>query len=105
MRKGNRWLRAGLIEAAHAAARTKGTALAAQSQRLKARRGPKRASAAVAHSILIIAYHSLRDGTTYQELGANYYDERNRQHLERHAVRRLEGLGYDVTLTPKDPAA
>jgi transposase len=105
MRKGNRWLRGGLIEAAHAAARTKDTALAAQYQRLKARRGPKRASAAVAHSILISAYYLLRDGTTYRELGANYYDERNRQHVERRAVRRLEGLGYDVTLTPKAPAA
>jgi transposase len=105
MRKGNRWLRGSLIEAAHAAARTKGTYLAAQYRRLATRRGRNRASAAVAHSILIISYHLLRDGTTYRELGANYYDERERTHVERRLVKRLEALGHTVTLSPKDPAA
>jgi transposase len=105
MRTGNRYLRWGLIEAAHAAARTKGTYLSARYRRLATRRGRNRASAAVAHSILIRSYHLLRDGTTYRELGAHYYDERNRAHVERRLVRRLEALGNIVTLSPKDPAA
>jgi transposase len=105
MRKGNRWLRKGLTEAARAAARTKNTYLGAQYRRLASRRGRNRACGAVAHSILTIGYHLVRDGTTYQELGANYYDERERSHVERRLVRRLEALGHTVTLAPKDPAA
>jgi transposase len=96
--KGNPWLRSVLVEAAWAAARTKGTYLAAQYHRLAARRGAKRAILAVAHSILVIIYHLLRDGTTYQDLGGNYFDQRNAQGVVRRSVHRLQGLGYKVTL-------
>jgi transposase len=95
---GNPWLRGVLVEAAWAAARTKGTYLAAQYRRLAARRGSKRALIALAHTILVIVYHLLRDGTTYQELGGNYFDEHERQTVVRRSVRRLERLGYKVTV-------
>src|SRR5215210_5473966 len=97
-RKGSPWLRACLVQAAHAAARTKGTYLAAQYRRLAARRGRAKAAIAVAHSILIIAYHVLMKGTVYCDLGGNYFDERDRQAVERRLVHRLEGLGYTVSL-------
>jgi transposase len=97
-RLGHRWLRAALIEAAHAAARSHGTYLAAQYRRLAGRRGPKRAAVAVGHSILVRVYHLLREGTTYHDLGGNYFDERDRQAIERRLVRRLEALGHKVTL-------
>ena len=99
-RKGSPWLRACLVQAAHAAARTKGTYLAAQYRRLAARRGRAKAAVAVAHSILIIAYHLLTEGTVYRDLGGNYFDERDRQAVERRLVHRLEGLGYTVSLAP-----
>jgi transposase len=99
-RKGSPWLRACLVQAAHAAARTKGTYLAAQYRRLAARRGRAKAAIAVAHSILIIVYHLLTDGTVYHDLGGNYFDERDRQAVERRLVYRLQGLGYRVSLEP-----
>ena len=99
-RKGSPWLRACLVQAAHAAARTKGTYLAAQYRRLAARRGRAKAAVAVAHTILVIAYHLLTEGTVYRDLGGNYFDERDRQAVERRLVHRLEGLGYTVSLTP-----
>jgi transposase len=97
MRKGSPWLRSALVEAAQAASRTK-TYLGAQYHRIAARRGARRAALAVAHSILIIVYHLLKDGGTYQDLGSNYFDERDRQRVERRLVQRLEGLGYRVSL-------
>ena len=84
--------------AAHAAARTKGTYLAAQYKRIAARRGAGRAAVAVGHSILVIVYHLLRDGIVYQDLGATWFDERDRSATVRRTVRRLEVLGYRVTL-------
>ena len=81
------------MEAAHAAAHTKNTYLAAQNRRLAARGGPKKAMVAVGHSILDIICHVLRDQQSYNELGGNYFDERNRQATERRLVRRLEQLG------------
>jgi hypothetical protein len=99
-RKGSPWLRACLVQAAHAAARTKGTYLAAQYRRLATRRGRAKAAVAVAHSILIIAYHVLTEGTVYCDLGGNYFDERDCQAVERRLVHRLQGLGYTVSLTP-----
>jgi transposase len=98
-RKGNSALRAARVEAARAAARTKHTYLAAHSRRLAARRGPKRAALAVAHRILRMAYYLLRDGTTYVDLGANYFAERQRTRTIHRAVRRMQALGYTVTLT------
>jgi transposase len=100
-RKGSPWLRGLLVQAAHAAARTRGTYLAAQYRRLAARRGKSRAAVAVGHTILVIAYHLLRYGTDYHDLGPHYFDERDRRAVERRLVRRLEGLGYRVALEPR----
>jgi transposase len=99
-RKGNPWLRTALVEAAQATARTKNTYLAARYRRLTARRGRKKAVVAVAHSILVTAYHLLRRGDTYHDLGGGYFDERDRGGVERRLVARLERLGYAVTLSP-----
>lgn len=99
-RSGNPALRTALIEAAHAAGRSKGTYLGAQYHRLAARRGGKRAAVAVGHSILVRVYHLLREGTAYREVGGNYFDERDRQRVERRLVRRLEALGHKVILEP-----
>ena len=99
-RKGSPWLKQVLIEAAHGAVRTKGTYLAAQYGRLVRRKGSKRAMVAVAHSILVIVYHVLLRRVSYQELGGNYFDERERQMVEKRAIRRLESLGYQVQLVP-----
>ncbi len=95
---GNPWLRATLVEAAWAATHAKHTYLAAQYRRLAARRGHKRALIAVAHTILIIAYRIIRDGTIYEDLGSNYFDERDRRATLRRSVQRLERLGYKVTV-------
>ena len=97
-RKGNTWLRTILVEAAWGAAHTRSSYLAAQYRRLAARRGAKRAVVAVAHSLLVIVYHMLRNGTEYKDLGANYFDERDREATLRRSVRRLERLGYKVTV-------
>lgn len=95
---GNPWLRAALVEAALAAARTRNTYLSAQYHRIGARRGAKRAAVAVAHSILVIIYHILKNGTEYQEIGATYFDERDKEALVRRVTKRLEALGYEVVL-------
>ena len=104
-RKGSPWLRAILIEAAHAAGRTKDTYLGALYRRLVARKGKKRAAVAVARHILVIVYHILRDHEPYHDLGASYLAQRDRLAVERRLVRRLAALGYDVSLQPKEPAA
>jgi transposase len=102
-RKGNRWLRQVLIEIAHVAAKTRGTYLAAQYRRIAARRGKKRALVAVAHTVLVIIYHILTRREPYRDLGEAYFDHLERQHVERRLVRRLERLGYSVTLAPATP--
>jgi len=99
-RKGNRWLRNALIEAAAGASRAKDSALQARFRRVLRHRGPKKAVVALAHALLRIAYHVLADGTTYRELGADYSDRRHAQRLTRRAIRLLEGKGYRVTLEP-----
>jgi transposase len=102
--KGNTWLRAMLGEAAWIVARSRGTYLAAQFSRIARRRGRLKAVVAVAHSILVSVYYMLRDGRPYQELGPTYFDSLDAVRLQRHHVRRLEQLGYQVTLAPR-PAA
>jgi transposase len=99
-RKGSRWLRQALTEAAHGAAHTKHSYLAALYHRIAARRGKKRAIIAVAHAILVIIYQLLTRQEPYRELGANYFDERERAGVERRLVHRLERLGYTVVLQP-----
>jgi transposase len=104
-RKGNNWLRAALVEAARAAARQRGTYCAAQYRHLAKRRGDKKAIVAVAHSLLVAAYHILRDAVPYQDLGPDHFDRVNHQRLLHYHRRRLVDLGYEVTLKEKSVAA
>jgi len=97
-RKGNKPLGVALNQAAHAASRTKNTYLSAQYHRLAGRRGKKRALVAVAHSILIIAYHMIKRHEQYCELGADYFDQRRPETTAKRLVCRLEHLGYQVSL-------
>lgn len=97
-RKGNKPLGAALTQAAQAAAHTKNTYLAAQFQRLSGRRGKKKAIVAVAHSILVIAYHLIQRKEQYRELGGNYFDQRNHEAVSKRLVKRLQKLGYQVSL-------
>jgi transposase len=99
-RKGSPWLRTALVEAAQAASRAKKTYLAAQYHRLVARRGRKKALVAVAHSMLVIVYHLLTRGESYNDLGHMYFDQREQHAVERRLTRRLERLGYKVVLEP-----
>jgi transposase len=105
MRKGAPWLKTTLIQCAWAAARTKGSYFQAQFHRLRARRGAKKAIGAVAASILTAAYHMLKDGTLYHDLGADYFEKRAKtQHVLR-LVTRLQHLGFAVQITPTEAAA
>jgi len=88
------------IDMASAAAHTKNTYLSAQYHRLAARRGKKKAMVAVGHTILVIIYHMLQQQKSYEELGSDYFDERERRDTEKRLVRRLEKLGYQVELQP-----
>jgi transposase len=99
-RKGNPWLRRLLIQVAHAAARQKQGYLAAQYRRIASRRGVKRAAMAVAHSILVIISHMVLERTPYQERGETFFEERDRQVIEKRLIRQLERLGNQVTVEP-----
>ena len=103
-RKGNAWLKTALVQAAHGAARMKGTALAAQYQRVAARRGAKRAIMAVAHRLLIIAYHVIARREPYRELGADYLERRRPAAAVDRLVRRLRQLGFEVTVSAGVPS-
>jgi hypothetical protein len=97
-RKGNRWLRVALIEAAQGAVNTKDSALRARYRRVMQHRGHNKAVVAVAHAMLRAIYHMLAEGTTYRELGADYYDRRHQQRVTRRAIQLLERQGYRVVL-------
>jgi transposase len=97
-RQGNKALGAALNQAAHAAARTKHTYLSAQYRRLAGRRGHKRAIVAVAHSLVVIAYHLMQRKEPYRELGGDYFDKQRPDATAKRLVQRLERLGYAVTL-------
>jgi transposase len=97
--KANRWLRRALSEAAWAASHTKDTYLAAQYRRLAPRRGKKRAIVALAHTILTISYHVLKDSVTYQELGGDYFERLDPASRARYHTKKLRELGYEVSLT------
>jgi len=100
VRKGDRYLKAALVEAAWAAVKKKDNYLAAQYHRIVPRRGKKRAIVAVAHSMLVIAYHLLKEKKVYSDLGPDYFLQLNREAIEKRCVRQLRQLGYDVTLAP-----
>jgi transposase len=97
-RQGNRFLRTVLVQAAHAAARTKSTYLSAQYRRLATRRGKKRAIMAVAHSMLVMAYYMIQRQEPYREAGGDFFDRLQPEDTARRLVKRLEHLGYHVTL-------
>ncbi|AJY75548.1 IS110 family transposase [Paenibacillus beijingensis] len=97
-RKGNKKLRSTLVEAAKAAARTKETYLSSQYHRIAARRGANRATVAVAHSILSMVYYILKRKQSYIELGPNYYEERKRDVIIKHSIKKLESLGVSITV-------
>lgn len=97
-REANRYLRGALIESGLAATRAKQTALQARYYRVKRHRGHKKAVVAVGHQILEIAYYVMRDSVTYTELGAQYFERRNRERTMRRHKQQLEALGYRVTL-------
>jgi transposase len=104
-RKGSKWLGGCLSEVAKAASRTKGTYLNAQYHRLRGRRGPGKATMAVAHSILVIADHVLDQGVADHELGDDDFQQRHSaEHDQRQLVRQLERLGHHVTLEPIEAA-
>jgi transposase len=96
-RKGSPWLRSILVEAAKAAGRSP-TYLGALHQRLAARRGAKRATFAVAHNLLVIAFHILSRGAIFTDLGPSYFDERDRERTFTRLTRRLERLGYQIAV-------
>jgi len=104
-RKGNQWLRRMLIETAWTVSRAKESYLNALYHRLARRRGIKKAAVGVSHAILVMAYHILKTGLPYQELGSDYFDRLNIVQVKRHALRRLEALGYKVILEPTQTTA
>lgn len=95
---GNRWLRSSLTQAAQAAANKRDSYFRAQYQRLSARRGKKRAAIALAHTLLVVIYHLLSRPQPDHDLGLLYFDERKQQTTINAAVRRIERLGYKVTI-------
>jgi transposase len=104
-RKGSAWLRRSLCQAAWAASHTKETYLAARFHRLAARKGKKRAIVAVAHTILVSVYHMLKTKQPYRELGADFLDRRQAEHVKRYLLKRLERLGLQVTVRSVEDTA
>jgi transposase len=100
MKKGAPWLKTTLIQCAWAATRTKQSYLQAQYLRIRSRRGPQKAVGAVAASILTAAYQMLKNGTLYQDLGANHFDNRAKGKQVLRLVNRLQNLGFAVQITP-----
>jgi transposase len=104
-RKGDQGFRRYAIEMALAASRSKGTYLNALYHRLVRRKGHKKAIVAVAHAIVVIIYHVIKHRVPYRELGADYFDKLNTTYIKRHYLKRLESLGFKVTLEPLEVAA
>jgi transposase len=105
LRKGAAWLKTALVQCAHAARRKKQSYLQAQFLRLQSRRGPQKAICAVAASILTAAYHMLKNGTLYADLGPEHFHRRSKITQIQRLVRRLQNLGYTVEITPMKAAA
>ena len=99
-RKGNGYLRRVLCQSAWAASHKKDSHLSALYRRVRTRRGEQKAIMAVAHQLITIIFHIVRDGSVYQELGASHYDQHNKPKVTRKLVDRLQKLGYYVTLQP-----
>jgi len=99
-RKGNMSLKAALTQAAISASKTKGTYLNMMYHRIAARRGKNKAIVAVAHAILITIYHMLKEGSGYRDLGVNHYDEINKEATLKRSIKRIQSLGFIVTIEP-----
>ena len=104
-RKGDCWFRRTMIEASWAASRTKNTYLSSLYHRLAPRRGKKKAIVAVAHSMTVIIYCVIKEQKPFVDLGADYFDRLNVSHIKSHYVKRLERLGFKVTIEPLPEAA
>jgi transposase len=100
LRKGAQWLKTTIVQCAHAAKNKKGSYYQAQYLRLRSRRGPQKAICAVAASILTAIYHMLKNGTVYQDLGAEHFNRRSKITRTQRLVKRLEKLGYVVEIQP-----
>jgi transposase len=105
MRKGAPWLKTTLVQCALAAARKKASYLQAQFHRVRARRGAKKAIGAVAASILTAAYHMLKNGNLYEELGPGHFDQRAQGKQVHRLINRLRNFGFEVQITPLEAAA
>jgi hypothetical protein len=104
MNDGNRWLKGTLNQCAWAASRTKDSYFAAQHRRIASRRGVKRATMAVAHSLLCVCFELIKHQQAYQDLGRDYFERTDEDRIKRQLVKRLEKLGYAVTLDKKNAA-
>jgi transposase len=100
LRKGAQWLKTTIVQCAQAAKNKKGSYYQAQYLRLRSRRGPQKAICAVAASILTAIYHMLKNGTVYQDLGADHFNRRSKITQTQRLVKRLEHLGYAVEIQP-----
>ena len=100
MRKGAPWLKTALIQSAWSAIKTKGSYLQAFYHRLRARRGAKKAIGAVAASMLTSIWHMIRNGTFYQDLGADHLQRSAKPNQIKRLVAKLQGLGYQVEIKP-----
>lgn len=102
VRKGSQWLKRALVESSWAVSRAKESYLSALFHRMVRRKGKKKATV---DAILVIAYHILKKRIPYYELGADYFDRLNLKSITNHFIKRLNGMGYKVTLEPLDSAA
>jgi transposase len=100
LRRGGKWLKTTLVQAAWSAIRVKGSYLQAQFHRLRARRGAKKAIIAVAASMLTAIWHMLRNGTAWRELGGTHFDRADAHKTATRLIRRLQQIGYAVQVTP-----
>ena len=103
-RTGNKLLRSTLVVCAHAAVKNKASCFSAQHQRICAHRGGKRAIVAVAHSMLVAICHILKDGTSFRDLGAGYYNQFNRARKINSYLKKLRELGWEASATAVQPA-
>jgi hypothetical protein len=94
-----------IVQCAWAARRKKGSYFNAQFLRLRGRRGPKKGACAVAASLLTTIYHMLKDGTQFQDLGADHFDRRSKDVRAKRLVTQLANLGFDAKITPFAQAA
>ena len=101
IRKGNKSLKATLVECARSAIRKKDSYFYAKYQKIAARRGGNRAVVAIAHSMLIAIYHMLKHLEPFKDLGSNYFNTINADRIKKRNIKALEGLGYEVIIHSK----